>query len=293
MEVIQNHNSMIRFLKYRWFFVALSLFIIIGGLVSVVVKGYVFSIDFVGGGLVEFSTTKPLQISNIRIWIDKNHRGYLLQQTDKGFVIKSKDLSVQRATKLSSELTKIFQLKKERFEIVGPSVGAENIKTILIASVIAVIGILLYLSFNFKSWNFAIAAVVALFHDMLILLVCWSILGLLFGTEFDILFITSLLTTMSFSVHDTIIILDKIQEERKHNKGRSLEETIDLALNLTMVRSLNNSLTVVIMLTTLIVLGGESVRWFACALLIGTLTGAYSSPFIATPTYYLLERKRG
>jgi preprotein translocase subunit SecF len=283
---------MIRFIKYRWFFVCFSAVIILLGIVSVVLHGFVFSIDFLGGGLVEFSTTKQTNPALVRQYINTRYVGYSFQQTNKGFVIKSKDLKTDNAKKLTTDLSKKYSLKQERFEIVGPSVGAENIRTIFIASALAVTGILLYLSFNFKSWNFAVAAIVALFHDVTILLLSWSIFGFFFKAEFDVLFITSLLTTMSFSVHDTIIILDKIQEEQKQHKARSLEETIDFALNLTMVRSLNNSLTVVIMLTTLIMLGGESVRWFAVALLVGTLVGTYSSPFIATPTYYLLERKR-
>ena len=283
---------MIHFIKYRWLFVFFSAAIILLGLLSVVVHGFVFSIDFLGGGLVEFSTTRSTNLNAARQYIDTHYSGYSFQQTNKGFVVKSKELKPKKAAVLTKDLTKKFALKQERFEVVGPSVGAENIQTIIIASVIAIIGILLYLSFNFKSWNFAVAAIVALFHDMLILLVSWSVFGFFFKAEFDILFITSLLTTMSFSVHDTIVILDKIQDEQKQHQARTLEETIDLALNLTMIRSLNNSLTVVIMLTTLIILGGESIRWFAMALLVGTLVGTYSSPFIATPIYYLLERKR-
>lgn len=284
---------MINFLKYRTFFIACSLTLIAIGFVSVIMNGYVFSIDFIGGGVVEFSTAKQADVPKIRSFIEQKHSGYSFQQTNKGFVVKSKELTNQKATTLTSELTKKFSLKKERFEVVGPSVGGENLRTILIASGVAVVGILLYLSSNFKSWNFAVAAVLALFHDTLILLVSWSIFGKLFGAEFDILFITSLLTTMSFSVHDTIIILDKIQEEQKAGSYHTLEDTINWALNVTLIRSLNNSLTVVIMLTTLIVLGGESVRWFAMALLVGTIVGTYSSPCIATPIFYLLERKRG
>ncbi|MFA6005621.1 MAG: protein translocase subunit SecF [Patescibacteria group bacterium] len=283
---------MIRFIKYRWLFVILSSVIILFGLISALSKGFVLSVDFLGGGLVEFSTTRATSVDNIHTYINTKYSGYLFQKTSKGFVVKSKDLKAANAKKLTEDLVKKYTLKQERFELVGPSVGAENIKAILVASALAILGILVYLTINFKNWSFAVAAIIALFHDMVVLLLSWSIFGFLFRAELDILFITSLLTTMSFSVHDTIIILDKIREEQKQQRTHTLEETIDLALNLTMVRSLNNSLTVVIMLSTLIILGGESVRWFAVALLVGTLVGTYSSPFIATPIYYLLERKR-
>jgi preprotein translocase subunit SecF len=111
------------------------------------------------------------------------------------------------------------------------------------------------------------------------------------GFEFDTLFITALLTTMSFSVHDTIVIFDKIKEEK--TKTRSLKDTINYALNLTMMRSINNSSTEVFMLSALIILGGQTIKPLATSLLIGTFTGAYSSPFVATPIYYFLEKRRG
>ena len=179
--------------------------------------------------------------------------------------------------------------KQVRIERVNPSMSSDNVVKTLAAVGIAAAGILLYISYSFRNVRYAIAALIALFHDTGMLLCAWSVLGRFFGAEFDLLFITALLTTMSFSVHDTIIIFDKIAEEQKNGSYNSLEETVNAALTLTIGRSFNNSFTVVIMLTAMILLGGETIRWFATALLLGTLFGTYSSPFIATPLFYFLK----
>ena len=128
-----------------------------------------------------------------------------------------------------------------------------------------------------------------MFHDLIVLVGSFSLLGHFFGVEVDSLFVTALLTTLSFSVHDTIVVFDRIREIKKTTPGLKIREIYDIAFSETMVRSLNNSLTIIFMLLALVLLGGISVRWFALALLIGTITGTYSSPFIASPTLIFLH----
>jgi preprotein translocase subunit SecF len=139
--------------------------------------------------------------------------------------------------------------------------------------------------------SFAIAAVVALLHDILVVLGVYSIVSYYLGAQLDTLFVTALLTTMSFSVHDTIVIFDMIRDELNRGKTTDIATLSDLAVTSTLVRSLNNSLTIVFMLLSLVLLGGSSITFFAVALLIGTVTGVYSSPFVATPVMVWLESR--
>lgn len=148
------------------------------------------------------------------------------------------------------------------------------------------------MSFAFKGFNFAASAILALIHDLLVLVGVYSLVSIFFGAEIDTLFVTAALTTMSFSVHDTIVIFDKIREYVKAEGTRNIESLANRALTQTMVRSLNNSMTIVFMLLALILLGGTTIKFFIVALLIGTITGTYSSPFIATPILVWLEKRK-
>jgi preprotein translocase subunit SecF len=136
------------------------------------------------------------------------------------------------------------------------------------------------------------AAIVAMLHDFLIMVGSFSIMSHFLGAEVDSLFITALLTSLTFSVHDTIVVFDKIREYRKNDRGTDIEELANRALTETMVRSFNNSLTIMLMLIALLLVGGETIKFFTAALLIGTITGSYSSPFIATPVLVWLEKRK-
>jgi preprotein translocase subunit SecF len=170
--------------------------------------------------------------------------------------------------------------------------GQETIRKTLIASLVAIVGILLYMSFAFRAVTFAAAAIVALFHDIVVVVGSYSLMSHFLGAQVDTLFVTALLTTMSFSVHDTIVIFDKIREYRKNYGKSDLEEHANKALTETMVRSLNNSMTIVFMLLALLLLGGTTIKFFVATLLVGTLTGTYSSPFVATPILVWLESRK-
>lgn len=142
-----------------------------------------------------------------------------------------------------------------------------------------------------RVFNFAVAAIVALAHDLLVMVGGYSIISHFYGAELNTLFVTALLTTMSFSVHDTIIIFDKIREYRR-SRVEDVQISANRALTETLIRSVNNSMTIMFMLLALILFGGSTIRFFIIALLIGTITGTYSSPFIATPMLVLLEKRK-
>ncbi len=281
---------MINFIKYRLWFLGFSLSVILLGMYFVFTYGFVYSIDFIGGGLIEFGAPTVKTIRAER-FVEKNYPKLNFQKTSTGFIVKSTELNKEQADKITKNLNQQLKVKKTRFELVGPSVSSANVYKIVVAVLLAIVGILVYVAFQFKEWRFGVAAISALIHDSLVLVGLWAILGHYWGVELDVLFVTALLTTMSFSVHDTIVIFDKIQEEEQQGTFGQFSQRINWALNLTMMRSLNNSLTVVIMLSSLIILGGESTRAFAVSLMIGTVAGTYSSPFVATPIYYSLAKK--
>jgi preprotein translocase subunit SecF len=177
-----------------------------------------------------------------------------------------------------------------RNETVGPVLGAELLKKTVTAALVAIIAILLYVAYAFKNFKFGISAVIALIHDLLVVVGCFSLFGHFFNVEVDTLFVTAFLTTMSFSVHDTIVVFDRIREMLKRGDRLPFNELCDKAMTETIGRSTANSLTIVFMLLALVLLGGETIRWFVIALLIGTVSGTYSSPFVATPILILWDR---
>ena len=210
------------------------------------------------------------------------------------FFIRLQAIDENKEVRLRAAIQKELNTKIEvlRSETVGPVIGAETLRKTAIAAAIAIVGILLYVAYAFRNFNFALAAIVALFHDVLVVVGMYSVLSHFFGAELDTLFVTALLTTMSFSVHDTIVVFDQIRDYRKRYGVGNIEEFANKALTDTMVRSLNNSFTIIFMLLALVLLGGTTIRFFAATLLIGTITGTYSSPFVATPIVVWLEKMR-
>jgi preprotein translocase subunit SecF len=246
-------------MKFRWLYLLISGTLIICGVFSMVKWGFKIGIDFTGGSLLEYR----LPNGSIK-------------------TIKEKMIDQVRKDEIKANLEKEVggEVNEIRFENVGPTVGPETLKRTIYALIISTSAILFWIAYQFKNLKFGISATLATLHDSLILIGSFSILGHFFGAELDFLFVTALLTILSFSVHDTIVVFDRIREKRKTNFGE-LSEMADSAVSETMVRSINNSFTIVFMLLALILLGGDTIRWFAVALLIGTISGTYSSPFVA------------
>ncbi len=286
---------MINFLKYRWLYFFISTIVIGAGLLSIIKWGFRYSIDFTGGSNFEFQTNKVVEKSKIKKVLDLNKISVIsLKEQDKNIILRTKVLDQKQESLLKKEIEAKLKIKITvlRSETVGPILGKEAIKKTLVASVLAIAGILIYMSFAFKSFNFAFAAVLAMFHDLLVVIGTYSLLTHFFGAEVDTMFVTAILTTMSFSVHDTIIIFDKIREYHKEKELLEMDFASNQALNETLVRSLNNSMTIIFMLLALVLMGGSTIRFFILTLLIGTITGTYSSPFVATPILVWLEKMK-
>ena len=248
-----------KWMKYRFIYLLISGTLIIAGVFSTIKWGFNVGIEFTGGSSLEYR----LPDGSIKTF-------------------KEKEITDGRKAEIKANLEKEVggEVTEVGFENIGPTVGPETVKRTIYALVISTSAILLWIAYQFKNYKFGVSATLATLHDSIILIGSFSLLGHFFGAEIDFLFVTALLTILSFSVHDTIVVFDRIREMSKGSIKR-VSELADIAVSETMVRSINNSFTIIFMLLALILLGGDSIRWFAVALLIGTVSGTYSSPFVA------------
>lgn len=283
---------MINFLKYQKLYFLISFVVITAGLFSIFSYGYKNSIDFSGGTILEYQTSKVVEIEKLSAKLKSQKLNVVEKEVNgKNLTLKFETLTSAQEKVVLNELKKeVRNVTVLRAETVGATLGKETIIKTVTASLVAILGILIYLTLSFKSVNFAVSAVVALLHDLLVMVGGYSIVSHFFGAELNTLFVTAILTTMSFSVHDTIVIFDKIREYRR-SKSEDVTLSANRAVTETIIRSVNNSMTIVFMLLALILFGGSTIRFFIVALLIGTLTGTYSSPFVATPFLVWLEHR--
>lgn len=284
---------MIRFSKYIWLYFFISACVLVPGIFSLVTNGLKPSIDFTGGSLIEIAGDGVSKESISKLIEQATIPVVSVTETTSGsFIIRAKPEGNEKLASVAARLLLPNSTSAAilRNEIVGPVLGVELLQKAAVASLLAIIGILLYVAYTFKNVTYGVSAVVALFHDLLVVVGLFSLFGYFYQVEVDTLFVTAFLTTISFSVHDTIVVFDRIREMQKKGEKGNFEEIADKALTQTMSRSLANSVTIIIMLLSLVLLGGESIYWFAMALLIGTISGTYSSPFVATPVLILLKR---
>jgi preprotein translocase subunit SecF len=286
--------------NYKIWFAISGIFLIVG-LFSVFSYGMKLGIDFTGGSFIELSLKSNPDLNQIKLSLKnlKLDNSQIQTTQANGVIIKTHPLQKAEFDNLISELDKQVGVKEVlKFETIGPIIGKE-LKTKAIYQLLLVcVGILVYIGYAFRkvtkpvsSWKFGISAVIALFHDLLIMIGAFSLLGKFYNIEIDSMFITALLTVMGFSVHDTIVVFDRIRENLKFLGAKTLKEIIDASISQTIVRSLNTSLTVLFVLASLLLFGGESIRYFVLALFIGIFAGTYSSIFIASPILMLINKK--
>jgi preprotein translocase subunit SecF len=284
------------FMKWRWLYFSISLLVIIPGIISLVLYGLKPAIDFTGGSLlevsfIEISENKELSVASLEENLQGVYELSSIQQSGENqVVLKGKNIDNELKNEVLSILTSEYgEVVEKRFEAVGPSLGKELLTKTLVGVIIANGLIMIYVWIQFSELKYGVSAILAMFHDSLILLGIFSLLGYFYGVEVDMLFVTALLTTLSLSVHDTIVVYDRIRELRKKYARHSLKGLINTAVTETLSRSINNSVTIIIMLVAMVLLGGGTIHWFAVALLIGAITGTYSSTFIAAPLLLLWE----
>lgn len=273
-------------LKYKKIYFAVSGLLIVVGVFGLLTWGLKLGVDFRGGTIIEYKFEKDISTEEATKEIEDSGLEITSTQTigEKTYLFRLPPIGTEEKEVIMQALSETTEgeIQELRFETVGPSVGPELVKKTVYAIAIAAGGILLWVAFQFKSFKFGASAILAMFHDSFILIGSFSLFGHFMGTETDFLFVTALLTTLSFSAHDTIVVFDRIREIGR-KEGGDLKDIANKALTETMVRSLNNSFTIVFMLVALVLLGGSTVKWFAIALFIGTILGTYSSPFVAVP----------
>lgn len=303
---------MINLMDKKWWFFILSLVIILPGIFSLIFYGLNLGVDFKGGTLLEyelssFASQNKFEKADVKEPIKQQFiaRGIevasITESSTNTYIIKTKPIDEKKITEVKKDLSEKYgKIEEVRVENVGPVIGAETTRNAFLAIILASVAIVLYLALAFRkvpkptsSWRFGIVAVVALLHDVLVLVGIFSILGHFLGVEVDVLFITALLTVIGFSVHDTIVVFDRIRENLPKYLSKKFTEVANISITQTLARSLNTSLTVVFVLLALLLFGGETIKWFVVALLIGIISGTYSSIFNATALLVVWEEKLG
>lgn len=288
-------------MKFKWIYFLVSLLIVIPGTFYLFRYGLKLSIDFTGGTLLEIQSQSPVEASQIQdIATEQGIEIVSLQQSEENtFLVRSKEISQEQNEKFKARLSQIGQgIDEKRFETVGPVIGSELTRKAFLAVIIASVFIVVYIAWSFREipkpyspWKFGASAVLALLHDVLVLVGLFAILGHHFDVEIDALFITAMLTVIGFSVHDTIVVFDRVRENLPRLSKVPFEQVVDFSLTETLTRSLNTSVTVALTLTALLLFGGETIRWFVVALLVGIVSGTYSSIFNASPILVLWESR--
>lgn len=267
-------------------------------------------LDFTGGTLLEvnFTENRP-EVSEIQQSLSSLNLGSLvLQQTgEKGYLFKTQFMSEQQHQDVLKNLRTSFEkgdnkVLENKIETIGPSISSQLKKQAVKMGIAVVIGIIVYIAYSFRkvsrpieSWKFGVAAVVALVHDVLITTGIFVLLGKYMGVEVDIAFVVAMLTILGYSVNDTIVVFDRIREKLIRSSSKVFAETVNIAVNETIARSINTSLTVMLTLLALFFFGGSSIHYFSLALIIGVFFGTYSSIFVASSllvSWEEWERKR-
>ena len=286
----------------RKFFFILSGLLVVGSIAAIVMFGFNFGIDFKGGSILEVSYqgSRPAPET---IKSDLNNLGlgtYILTPSgNSNYTLKTRDITPDEKVMVMSAFQKdpANPAKEEKFNSLGPVVGTQLKNKAMMAIAMVVLAIVLFITFAFRkvsfpvaSWKYGLATIIALAHDVIIptgVFVTWIHFH---GGEIDLLFVTALLAILGYSVHDTIVVFDRVREHLKTgNNKQPFNEIVGDSVRQTMGRSINTSLTIFIALASLYFLGGETTRDFAFVLLVGVIAGTYSSIFVASPLLVTLK----
>lgn len=292
----------INFLKYSKIYFIISALLIFGSIFCLIVFKLNFGIEFTGGSLleVEYSTDRPTNQAIQQALADLNLGNINIQPVgEKGVSLEMK--SINEATH-QQILQKLGNVQENTFESIGPTIGKElkgKTGTLVVISLLAMV---FYVAFAFRkvqrpvsSWQYGIASLLALFHDILIPLGVFAVLGRYYGVEVTIPVVAALLTVLGYSINNVIVVLDRIRENTFRRGTASFEETVNNSLNQTLTRCINTSLTTLLTLFAIFFFGGESLKYFTLALIIGVSAGLYSALFLASPflVWWLRMRQKG
>lgn len=289
-------------IKQRSLWWIVSAVVILAGLLAMLISWQQIgaplrpSLDFVGGTRLQLerdctqaaNCAAPIDPAKVRQVLEAQNLGgssiQVVGQDQQAISVRTSVLSPDQRSQLQDALSQElgnFNPQKTQIDTVGPTVGQQLFTSGLLALVVSFVGIMVYMGFRFQP-DYAVFAIIALFHDVLITVGVFAMLGLVLKIEVDSLFIVALLTIVGFSVNDTVVIYDRIRETIKIDGDRSINDIVDDAVNQTLGRSINTTLTALLPLTAIFFLGGDTLKYFALALIVGFVAGAYSSIFIAS-----------
>lgn len=286
-------KNVFKIVQKRYWYFGLSALVLIPGILALLLWGLNLAIDFTGGALLELrfdEATQPPLPGEVTAHLEKmGYTGSIVQTTeDRTVLIRLREITNEEKNQIKSALEEVYGPATElRFESVGPVVGREVTQRAIIAVAAAAVGILLYLALAFRNvphpFRYGTCAIIALLHDTFVVLGAAAILGHFRGWQVDALFLTAVLTVIGFSVHDTIVVFDRIRENMQVYKGLPFEEVVNRSIVQTLDRSINTQLTALFTLTALYWFGGVTIKQFIFWLIIGMISGTYSSIFNAAP----------
>ena len=282
----------IKFMKIKRLTLLVSSFLFLLSLISIFTKGLNLGIDFTGGSLIEVRFEEKISLNNLRSEMNNLDLGEIQLQTigeENDVVIRVQDknndaITQTKTIEVIKNSLKDKSVDYRRPEFVGPKVGGALVHAGIIAVIFSLIGILFYIWLRFQ-WNFAIGAIIALIHDVILTLGFFSVLQL----EFNLATVAAVLTIAGYSINDTVVIYDRIRETMRKYKQITFDEIINLALNGTLSRTLMTSLTTLLALTALFIFGGVVISSFIIALIWGVFIGTYSSLYVASPLLIFLK----
>ena len=285
-------------IKYRTIYFSFSAILFIASIIFLSIWGLKLGNDFTGGSLLEvnFSGEMPSNQAIKDKLVSLNLGDINIQPSEnQSVILRLKDVDEQVHQDI---LKALGSVEEKRFETIGPVVGQELKTRALYAIALTLLAIVLYIAWAFRkvsrpiaSWKYGVATLIALMHDVIIPVGFFAALGHFYGIEVGLLFVTAVLTILGFSVHDTIVVFDRIRENLRKGGSKNFEETVDKSINQTLTRSINTSLTVVLTLLAVYFFGGQTIKYFTLALLIGVIFGTYSSIFIASPVLVAWEKR--
>jgi preprotein translocase subunit SecF len=276
---------MVKFVERKWWYFGLSLLLIVPGVIFLLLGGLKPGIEFKGGTLLDARFDSPPTITEVRtVMTDLKHDEAIIQVAEGGRIeIRTFEMKPDEIVAAEAAIKAKFgpNVKDISHEVVSPSFSSELIDNAVRSIALASVMIVLLIAFAFRNFGWAafrygIAAIISLLHDAALVLGLFAILGYFFNVEIDSLFVTAVLTIIGFSVHDTIVVFDRIRENLRLNPGEALNPVINFSIMQTLARSVITSLTVCLTLLALYLFGGFSMRNFALALLVGIVSGTYT-----------------
>ncbi len=282
-------------IKNRQYWYLLSGLLVTVSIVLWIFWGLNLGIDFTGGTLLQVKyTEQEVTVEQIKSVLGDVQ----VQPSDNSYILKMQFLNNEERVDVLDKLGELGAVTEESYEAIGPTIGQELRSKAVWAILFVLLGIIGFVSYAFRkvssgpvpSWVYGLGAIIALAHDVLIVLGIFIVLGRFLDIEINVMFITALLTTLGYSVNDTIVVYDRVRENLKTSSEDTFEGVIEESVNQTLTRSLNTSLTTLFVLFALFLFGGESIKFFVLALICGALIGTYSSVFLASPLLLAFQR---